>query len=1047
MNDKIIINTISKIHFIIVSFLIFIFLTLLVVFISLQNGFKIDSVSTPNLIIEELYIKWDEKINITAHKVKILYKQNNNTETDYEKLNKILKEFTLLKGWFEKIIIDKIEFNDISASLKYVQNSNGFFIASSKDFVFESLLHVEQNNITIKINKFKTLKNKIDINGNIILNLKELNLVALLNIDINNEVGLELSAYADKNKLFYDIQAKENIKNIKYILNLLSLPKEVRYWAIDAIDMTNLKLETLYGWIEYKKLNKAYKNVYVKATVNKLIYTYNQNLDSIHTDKTELEFKDGIFYIFPKQAYSYGYFLDKSYLEIDFNKKEELLTLFLKFKGALDKNILSILSEYKINLPFTQNDGKVNTNLKIDVNLITIDVKAVGDFFTKKANFNYLGLNVDIYDAYISLDNYDVKIKDMLLKYEDIASAKVNVNLNTNTHKGNIEFKVSKIEFKDIQLSLNSKAKPLRVNYLISPTQDIIDVDESQWILKDKEVLVDTLKIPFDLDKLMANIPATLIKSPNMFRAYLSGETLFKNNIAKLNINLVNFSYDKFKLSQPNTRFKLLYENKDIKLTSLNKIKFDMNEIETVLDKFSINLSKNILFFNEIVLDAQNILHTSGDGYYNLQSKSGILNLNSLHVKDKDLNDIFLNKEKMQFIFKSSKDKMTITSPELSAKYINFGEEWEVVVDSLSKISDYSKVLQNYYLTDGNISIKGKHENINFLANVKYPYKILVSDNIKLKKYFIKGKINTTTNKTHLKINNLIDVDIDEDIKIQADEVGFNIPSILKFISDRDSSTNSVNKKVIFNSKNCYLYIDKNRHVISDKIDFMYIDKLFTAQLTHSKAKANFRFKNDKFYLYGEQFNDKFMENLFALSKFKNGNFKYTMYGTTKEYSGSLIVEDTTILDYKILNNVLAFINTIPSLITFSTPGYSSTGLLVKKAYVNFKVKNDLFNINDINLKSKELNILGRGTANFKENKIDLDLNLKTDLGSGFSKIPAVGYILLGDDSISTSLHVSGALNNPEIKSKIAKEIIVAPLNILKRTLMLPFNIINHDKQ
>jgi len=63
MNDKKIINIISTIYFIIVSFLIFIFLTLSVTFIVLQNGLYIDNISTPNLKIKQLYIKWNEKLN------------------------------------------------------------------------------------------------------------------------------------------------------------------------------------------------------------------------------------------------------------------------------------------------------------------------------------------------------------------------------------------------------------------------------------------------------------------------------------------------------------------------------------------------------------------------------------------------------------------------------------------------------------------------------------------------------------------------------------------------------------------------------------------------------------------------------------------------------------------------------------------------------------------------------------------------------------------------------------------------------------------------
>ena len=189
------------------------------------------------------------------------------------------------------------------------------------------------------------------------------------------------------------------------------------------------------------------------------------------------------------------------------------------------------------------------------------------------------------------------------------------------------------------------------------------------------------------------------------------------------------------------------------------------------------------------------------------------------------------------------------------------------------------------------------------------------------------------------------------------------------------------------------------------------------------------------------------MDKLFALSKFKDGKLSFSMAGKTKDYKGLIHIKNTTVLDYKILNNILAFVNTIPSLVTFSLPGYSKNGLEVKSAYINFNSKDDIFDITDISLDSKEMDIVGRGTASFTKNEIDINLNLVTDLGSSISKIPVVGYILLGEDSISTSMSISGKLDDPNVKSLIVKDIAIAPLNIIKRTLLLPFHLFESDEK
>jgi hypothetical protein len=250
-----------------------------------------------------------------------------------------------------------------------------------------------------------------------------------------------------------------------------------------------------------------------------------------------------------------------------------------------------------------------------------------------------------------------------------------------------------------------------------------------------------------------------------------------------------------------------------------------------------------------------------------------------------------------------------------------------------------------------------------------------------------------------------------------------------------------------FNSKNCFIYLSKHRYIISDNIKMQYLNDVLTAQLNYKKGNATFELIGNKFHLNGNNFNDKFMEKLFALSKFKGGSLSFSINGTTKEYDGLLYAKDLTILDYKILNNILAFVNTIPSLVTFSLPGFNQNGLKADSAYINFKFKDDVYRMSDISLKSKEIDIVGLGEASIVKNSINLELNLKTDLGSTSSKIPIVGHILMGKEGISTSLTVTGSLDDPKVNTQIAKDIIIAPLNIIIRTLTYPFELFKSDKK
>jgi hypothetical protein len=182
------------------------------------------------------------------------------------------------------------------------------------------------------------------------------------------------------------------------------------------------------------------------------------------------------------------------------------------------------------------------------------------------------------------------------------------------------------------------------------------------------------------------------------------------------------------------------------------------------------------------------------------------------------------------------------------------------------------------------------------------------------------------------------------------------------------------------------------------------------------------------------------MENLFAFSNFEGGNLSFTAQGKTDSFEGVVRIENTTLKEYIVLNNILSFVNTIPSLVTFSLPNYNTKGLFVKETYSHFTYQKQQFGLDNYTLNSPELKIGGTANVNMINDSITGTLTLKTDLGSLLSKIPAVGYILFGEDgSISTTVNLKGKLSDPIVETAVAKEVVSAPFNILKRTVTYPF--------
>jgi hypothetical protein len=208
----------------------------------------------------------------------------------------------------------------------------------------------------------------------------------------------------------------------------------------------------------------------------------------------------------------------------------------------------------------------------------------------------------------------------------------------------------------------------------------------------------------------------------------------------------------------------------------------------------------------------------------------------------------------------------------------------------------------------------------------------------------------------------------------------------------------------------------------------------------HNQGWADMTMKEGFFYLEGANFSDRFMESLFTFSDFKGGNLSFKLKGKPDLFEGIVRIENAILKEYIMLNNVLSFINTIPSLTTFSLPNYNTKGLLVKDTYAHFSYQNRQFFVDTYTLNSPELTIGGSAKVDILEDTINGTLTLKSDLGSVLGKVPMVGYILLGDDgSISTTVNLKGKLSDPIVETAIAKEIVIAPFNILKRTVTYPF--------
>ncbi len=1026
--------------FLTITFLLFSFI------FSLFLGISINSIQIADLKIEKLYIKWDKKLNLSIQNIDLRNLKGEDESFSIVKLHKKLQNLKYIPTLFQTLKLPNILLkDDVKASFIFNEKEQGSFVINAQEIQLFSSIYTQNNSIFIKIKQLSFKDKNINLSG--VLQLTQQNVQSKLKIDINEDASFVAHLKSSQTKLYYKIDSLKPIKSIKYIVDdLLNTPPYIREWIIDAIDMKELQINNVSGWLAYDDIENSYKNLNISADIKKLNYRYNKDVAPIKTEHTLLSFHNGKLIIEPKEAYTYKQYLgNKNIITLDFTKENIFLNILLQLKAKLNKDVLKILKAYNIDLPFLQKKGKTDTHLLLTINLNNLDVKANGKFIpTPNSLFNYVGLDITLHSATILLNNYEVTIPQMDASYENIMDANVKVKFDALTQKGIIKFYV-----KNIHLPETSLSKPVVAKYFIEKNNNHIKISTpSQWKVLDQNVTIEPITLPFDTEKLLLHIPTTKVTVEDYLTFFATGSRDFKTEITKLNIDITKFQYKNITLTQTVKNLHFIHD-KSFYFFLKNKAKLQLEKTPFSLKNSYVSIDSDSLTLKGF-LDVNNTANAKIDFHHKFKTKKAHLTLNNLIVFPPSLGKEVLRKNKTNLNLTFYNNELQLHSQELAFNFYTKKEQWFVDLLDLSKLAPYSKLLQQYKLQQGKVTLsKTSSQNyIEYNGIFQYPFEILVKHNEPINNYTFNGTYSLNNDLIALKLNKLLSLNYKQNnLQLSLKNGGINLKATLDMLDaikeKKTKNQKNSNLKINFNAKKSYVYLSENRRALADTMWLHFGDNKTVATLQYKKGEAKFQLDDkNELYLYGSNFNDRFMNELFALSKFKGGKLNFSLVGPLNNFNGVIHFSDTILIDYKLLNNILAFINTIPSLVTFSIPGYNTNGLAVKNAYAKFTKKGDVYNFSDLYLDSKEVDILGKGTANYKKNTIDLTLNLKTDLASSISKIPVVGYIIFNGKSLSTTLKVDGKLTDPSVHSLIAQDIILAPLNIIQRTLMLPYHLL-----
>ncbi|MDR2790606.1 MAG: AsmA-like C-terminal domain-containing protein [Campylobacteraceae bacterium] len=411
--------------------------------------------------------------------------------------------------------------------------------------------------------------------------------------------------------------------------------------------------------------------------------------------------------------------------------------------------------------------------------------------------------------------------------------------------------------------------------------------------------------------------------------------------------------------------------------------------------------------------------------------------IHSLSVEAKNRSIVTISNISTPFVLKIIDNGINIYVHELGSN-LTFADKYLFAFNPLNKLYPYSALAQEYGIKNGRVILRSsdlKHfKGYAFLGGLNLP----LSRGGKAVSRFA-GSFEITENSLDITANNkTIAFGLKDEINLTLNDMDIDID-----MSNISENTDTFSMPIFVKAKNgSIIFKPSNAAILADEYNISFSGGNISLDIKYKDAFLSLRRDSGHFDIATKEMGTEFLNGLANKEFFKRGSFDfYAKGGSENEFLGVLNLKETRMKDFLILNNVLAFLDTIPSLATFSDPRYSTSGFPVKNGTIEFVRSQDFVFIQKLFLEGYSSDIEGSGYVDIKTGEIYLDLRIFIikSLSSIIDKIPLVNYIILDDDgNIKLQLSVRGTLDNPKIETNIVGETLMSPFNMIKRIFELP---------
>lgn len=1020
----------------------------------LKRGVSVESMHFAALTVTDMHLQWHDKLDLQIVNISFeeSQRQKEDSPKDLSVLDKAIRACLFGNKIFSRIVVQEIEYKDLRAAL-HLEEGASFFTLKSDEFAIRSNLAIEKNILSIDIIEAASERFKSHLTGAFHLNTLDEQATGSFTANLAGSLFVKFDVTADPEQVSFQGGESEQITDITPFVDLFGLDQNIQRWITEYLTGNRYHLKSFSGNFPLKAPLVLLDTFLAEVRVEGCEYTFAPGLEAIKTEYTDVVFKKGVLGITPHNSTFYGQDGEKSWLDINFNDPDNIiLTAYILTRAVANDDIMNLLKYYNIPLPFIQVAGKTDTDLTLAINLNETLVTANGRFLIDEGRVRYDKNIYDLKDAIISLEGTRVTLEQMRVSLNTLFTADISGVFNAATGSGDIDIELDDfaLEAGESLLSLDETeaTKPL-LHYHIRPEGASIDAEASAWKLDATPLRLGAFNTPFSFAEFSGVLPRTRFSIPSRISSEVSGSFSLKNRQVDLRCDLLEYHVKDLVLKEGGIPLKIQYD-KDLTIKSDKLSQWSMNNIPVSIYPSEFTFGDSVLSVISGRIKYGTFFDSSLSGSYDFLSHQGAIVLENLQIK-KDAVENVLNPSDVVFVeLDGTLENLLLRIPEFGLE-ISSGEKksWSVNIADIGAIYDHSPVLQQYLLDKGSLKIVSENEGATYLftAEIPYRYALLVQGDELVEQYHINGKVSDQG--IEATINDDVHLVLKDELRVSSQDVSYNIPGIVELLknfprsapSDSKENTGIVAKLTADNSS---LVLNPARKMSADLIEVDYRNGKFSANLVYGAGHIALEHEGTNFSLIGEDLNDDFMDALIAGSEFHKGSMSVAAKGDFDDFSVVVKIEDTIMSEFALLNNILAMVDTIPALITFSLPSYSTKGLPVDSLVVGLDVKQGFGTVDTVTLESPQLGIAGTGWIDFPKKQIAMELNLITQAKKNLNKIPLLGYILAGKKKHpSITVLVSGDLANPVVEHSVFKEVATVPFSMLYRTLALPAHLVS----